>query len=101
MVVFADADPKNISPRALERGMPQVGSLGSGNHFIEIDRVEKIFDQRAAQAMGLKENCLCLMLHSGSRGLGHQICTDYVHDFQRVSKNMAFNYPTGNWFVPR
>ena len=87
------ADPMNISPRALERGMPQVGSLGSGNHFIEIDRVEQIFDTAAAQAMGLKENCICLMLHSGSRGLGHQICTDYVHDFQRVSQKYGIQLP--------
>lgn len=87
------ADPLNISPRALERGMPQVGSLGSGNHFIEIDRVEQIFDPVAAQAMGLQENCLCLMLHSGSRGLGHQICTDFVHDFQRVSQKYGIQLP--------
>jgi tRNA-splicing ligase RtcB len=87
------ADPLNISPRALERGMPQVGSLGSGNHFIEIDRVEQIFDTVAAQAMGLQENCLCLMLHSGSRGLGHQICTDYVHDFQRVTQKYGIQLP--------
>ena len=87
------ADPLNISPRALERGMPQVGSLGSGNHFIEIDRVEQIFDPVAAQVMGLQENCLCLMLHSGSRGLGHQICTDFVHDFQRVSQKYGIQLP--------
>ena len=87
------ADPLNISPRAADRGTSQVGSLGSGNHFIEVDRVEQIFDQSAAQAMGLKENCLCLMLHSGSRGLGHQICTDYVHDFQRVSQKYGIQLP--------
>lgn len=80
------ADVKHISPRALERGIPQVGTLGSGNHFIEINRVDKIYDEKAAQLMGLQKNCLCLMLHSGSRGLGHQVCTDYVHDFQRVSQ---------------
>jgi tRNA-splicing ligase RtcB len=87
------ADPLNISPRAADRGTSQVGSLGSGNHFIEVDRVEQIFDQASAQAMGLKENCLCLMLHSGSRGLGHQICTDYVHDFQRVSQKYGIQLP--------
>ena len=87
------ADPQNISPRALERGIPQVGSLGSGNHFIEISRVDKIIDDKAAQLMGLKENCLCLMLHSGSRGLGHQVCTDYVHDFQRVSQKYGIHLP--------
>jgi tRNA-splicing ligase RtcB len=87
------ADPLNVSPRAMERGMPQVGSLGSGNHFIEVDRIEQVFDPIAAQAMGLQENCLCLMLHSGSRGLGHQICTDYVHDFQFVSRKYGIQLP--------
>jgi len=88
-----EADTRDISPRALERGIPQVGSLGSGNHFIEIDRVEKIFDKEAAQTMGIRENCLCLMLHSGSRGLGHQICTDYVHDFQIVTQRYGIHLP--------
>jgi tRNA-splicing ligase RtcB (3'-phosphate/5'-hydroxy nucleic acid ligase) len=88
-----DADPKDLTQRALERGMPQVGSLGSGNHFIEIDRVEKVFDQRAAQVMGIQENCICLMIHSGSRGLGHQVCTDYVQDFQRVSQKYGIQLP--------
>lgn len=87
------ADPRHISPRALERGMPQIGSLGSGNHFIEIDRVEKIFDATAANLMGLQENCICLMLHSGSRGLGHQICSDYVRDFQRVTQRYDIQLP--------
>lgn len=87
------ADVKDLSPRALERGIPQVGSLGSGNHFIEINRVDKIYDKKAAQLMGLHENHLCLMLHSGSRGLGHQVCTDYVHDFQRVSQKYGIRLP--------
>jgi tRNA-splicing ligase RtcB len=87
------ADPKDLSPRALERGIPQVGSLGSGNHFIEISRVDKIYDDQAAKVMGLREDCLCLMLHSGSRGLGHQVCTDYVHDFQRVSQKYGIHLP--------
>ena len=87
------AEPANVSSRALERGIPQVGSLGSGNHFIEIDRVEKIFDVPAANLMGLQENCICLMLHSGSRGLGHQICSDYVRDFQRSTQRFNIKLP--------
>ncbi len=88
-----EANPANVSHKAKERGTTQVGSLGSGNHFIEVDVIDKIFDQEAAQAMGLKENCLCLMVHSGSRGYGHQICTDYVHDFQRVVQKYSIRLP--------
>jgi tRNA-splicing ligase RtcB len=76
------ADPRHLSPRALKRGTDQVGSLGAGNHFIEIDLVEKIFDPRAAQAMGLQEGNIALQIHCGSRGLGHQVCSDYVKSLQ-------------------
>jgi tRNA-splicing ligase RtcB len=87
------ADSSKVSQHARERGTSQVGSLGSGNHFIEIDVVDEIFDNLAAATMGLKCGCICLMLHSGSRGLGHQICTDYVHDFQRVSQKYEIQLP--------
>lgn len=87
------ADPKNVSQRALERGLLQVGSLGSGNHFLEIDWVEKIFDEKAAQTMGIQLGSLCLQIHSGSRGFGHQVCTDFVHDFQRVSQKYGIYLP--------
>lgn len=76
------ADPNAVSKRAKERGRPQLGTLGSGNHFIEVGVVERIFDEKIAQVMGLRLNCLTLLIHSGSRGLGHQICTDYVQSFQ-------------------
>jgi len=76
------ADPRYLSPRALKRGTSQVGSLGAGNHFIEIDLVEEIYDHQAAQVMGLREGDLALQIHCGSRGLGHQVCSDYVKSLQ-------------------
>lgn len=79
---IAGADPRYLSPRALKRGTEQVGSLGAGNHFIEIDLVSEIYDDRAAQAMGLRKGDLALQIHCGSRGLGHQVCTDYVKSLQ-------------------
>lgn len=87
------ADPSKVSSRALERGLEQVGSLGAGNHFIEVSIVEDIFEPAAASVMGLTKDCLCLMLHSGSRGLGHQICTDYVQQFQQIQKKYGFVLP--------
>jgi len=87
------ADPSQLSPRARERGLPQLGTLGSGNHFIEVGRVEQIFEVRAAQAFGLFEGCLVLLIHSGSRGLGHQVCTDYVNRFQRIAEKYKLQLP--------
>jgi len=76
------ADPGKVSKRARERGRPQLGSLGAGNHFIEIDLVEQVFDSTAASVMGLEQGNLAVQIHCGSRGFGHQICTDYVEEFQ-------------------
>lgn len=70
------ADASLVSSRAKARGIQQIGSLGSGNHFLEIQRVEKIFDMEAAKIMGIEENQVSIMIHTGSRALGHQICTD-------------------------
>ncbi len=78
------ADPKDVSGRAFERGLAQMGSLGSGNHFIEVDVVEKIFDKKAASIFGLEKKTIALQIHCGSRGFGHQICSDYVKEFQSV-----------------
>jgi tRNA-splicing ligase RtcB (3'-phosphate/5'-hydroxy nucleic acid ligase) len=72
------ADTTAVSERAMERGLVQVGSLGSGNHFLEVQAVDEIFDAEAAAAMGLRPGAVCVMIHCGSRGLGHQICTDHV-----------------------
>jgi tRNA-splicing ligase RtcB (3'-phosphate/5'-hydroxy nucleic acid ligase) len=72
------ADPAAVSPRARERGAGQIGTLGSGNHFLELQRVEAIYEPQAAEAFGLRVGQLTVLIHSGSRGLGHQVCTDFV-----------------------
>jgi tRNA-splicing ligase RtcB len=87
------ADPSNLSKRARERGQGQIGTLGAGNHFIEVDVVDQIFDVRAATTMNLKEGCLVVQIHCGSRGLGHQVCTDYVDEFQTAVKRYGIKLP--------
>ncbi|HSC92332.1 MAG TPA: RtcB family protein [Gaiellaceae bacterium] len=72
------ADPDAVSERAKERGRGQLGTMGSGNHFVELQRVEHVLDPDAAARMGLAEGQLTVLIHSGSRGLGHQVCTDFV-----------------------
>lgn len=76
--VMAGADVAAVSDRAVERGLEQIGSLGSGNHFLEVQAVDRVFDPAAAAQLGLAEGTVCVMIHTGSRGLGHQICTDHV-----------------------
>jgi tRNA-splicing ligase RtcB len=73
-----NADPSLISDRAKKRGLDQLGTLGSGNHFLEVQRVSEIFDEKVAQTFGLEMDRVVVMIHCGSRGLGHQTCTDYV-----------------------
>jgi tRNA-splicing ligase RtcB (3'-phosphate/5'-hydroxy nucleic acid ligase) len=87
------ADPAKVSARAKERGRTQLGTLGSGNHFLEVDIVDQIFDEQAAQAMGLATGCLVVMIHCGSRGFGHQICTDYVQTFQGAVRKYDIHLP--------
>lgn len=87
------ADPSKVSERAKQRGREQIGSLGAGNHFIEVDVVEQIFDAQAAAVMGLQEGCLAVQIHCGSRGLGHQVCTDYVQSFQHAVKRYGIQLP--------
>ena len=72
------ADPAQVSARAIERGKEQLGTLGSGNHFLEIEMVQEIFDEKAAQVFGLQKGQIAVMIHSGSRGLGYQVCDDYL-----------------------
>jgi tRNA-splicing ligase RtcB len=72
------ADPAAVSARAHERGAGQLGTAGAGNHFVELQRVDHVFDSDAAEAFGLPEDRLTILIHSGSRGLGHQVCTDFV-----------------------
>mgnify|MGYP005853371747 CR=1 FL=1 len=87
------ADPSRVSNRARQRGRPQLGTLGAGNHFIEVDMVEQVFDPQAARVMGLQEGCLTVQIHCGSRGFGHQICTDYVQEFQQAVKRYGIRLP--------
>jgi tRNA-splicing ligase RtcB len=72
------AAPAAVSARAKERGVSQIGTLGSGNHFLELQRVDRVYDETAANAYGLREGQVTILIHSGSRGLGHQVCTDFV-----------------------
>ncbi len=87
------ADPTKVSKRAKERGRQQVGTLGAGNHFIEVDVVDQVFNSQAAQVMGLIPGNLVVMIHCGSRGFGHQVCTDYVRDFQGAVKRYGIDLP--------
>ncbi len=87
------ADPDQVSPRAKDRARPQVGSLGAGNHFLEVDVVDQIYDSEAASIMGLETGSLVVQIHCGSRGFGHQICTDYVRDFQKAVKRYDIQLP--------
>jgi tRNA-splicing ligase RtcB (3'-phosphate/5'-hydroxy nucleic acid ligase) len=83
-----DAEPSNITDRALERGKGQLGSLGSGNHFLEVQVVDEIFDANAAEVMGLFAGQVTVMIHCGSRGFGYQVCDDYL----KVLRNAPAKY---------
>lgn len=90
---LSGADPSKVSDRAKKRGLDQIGTLGAGNHFIEIDRVDAVFDEKAAQRMGLFPGQIVAQIHCGSRGFGHQICTDYVKRFQKVIHKYGIQLP--------
>ena len=87
------AEPGAVSARAHERGAGQLGTAGSGNHFIELQRVDRVFDRAAADAFGLTEGQLTVLIHSGSRGLGHQVCTDYVRIMDTVKVRYGIELP--------
>ena len=87
------ADPGYVSSRALERGKAQLGTLGSGNHFVEVGYVEKVFDEGAAHAMGLHEDQMTILVHTGSRGLGHQVCDDYIKVMLEASRKYGIELP--------
>ena len=87
------AQPGKVSARAMKRGKGQLGTLGAGNHFIEVDVVDSIYHPAAADAMGLNEGMLVLQIHCGSRGFGHQICSDYVKGFQSAVKRYGIVLP--------
>ncbi len=90
---LAGANPEYISQRAIERGMPQVGSLGAGNHFLEIQRVAQVYDNKIAETMGLHKDMVTVMIHTGSRGLGHQICDDYIKIILKAMSKYGINIP--------
>ncbi len=79
-----NADPNKVSDRARKRGAPQLGSLGSGNHFLEIQRVEEIHNEEAAKRMGIEKGSVTILIHCGSRGFGHQVCSDYLRTSERA-----------------
>ena len=88
------ADPTNVSDRAKDRGRRQLGSLGSGNHFLEIQVVDKIYDPRVARELGIEEEGqVTVMIHTGSRGLGHQVCSDYLRVMERAARRYRMPLP--------
>ena len=88
------ADPSYVSAAAKQRGFPQIGTLGSGNHFLEVQKVDKIFDERAAKRMGIThEGQVTVLVHTGSRGFGHQICSDYLKVMERAARKYGIRLP--------
>ena len=88
-----DADPAAVSTRAKQRGRDQLGTIGSGNHFLEVQRVDEVLDVAAAAALGLRPEGVTVLIHTGSRGLGHQVCTDYVRSMDEVMARYAITLP--------
>ena len=87
------ADIRAVSAKARARGIPQGGTLGSGNHFLEVQEVSEVYDEAAAQAFGLHVGQVCCMIHCGSRGLGHQVCTDHLKDLEAATKKYQIKLP--------
>ncbi len=87
------ADSSKVSDKAKKRGVPQLGSLGSGNHFLEVQKIDKIFDEDTAKVFGIEEGQIVVLIHTGSRGCGHQICSDYLRVMDRAAKRYEINLP--------
>ncbi len=87
------ADPSAVSDKARQRGMPQSGTLGSGNHFLEVQEVREIYNASAAERMGIRTGQVCIMIHCGSRGLGHQVCTDHLKILEGATKRYKISLP--------
>lgn len=88
-----NADPNKVSDTARKRGAPQLGSLGSGNHFLEVQKVEEVYDQVAAKRMGIEKGGITVLIHCGSRGFGHQICSDYLRISEQALKKYNITLP--------
>ncbi len=87
------ADPAEVSERAKHRGRPQAGTLGSGNHFLEVQYVQKVFEPELGEALGLAEGQIVVLIHTGSRGLGHQVCTDYLAEMGAAMRKYNITLP--------
>ena len=90
---LSNAVPENVSDRALERGANQCGTLGSGNHFLEVQVVDAVFDEDTADVLGLKKDMVCVMIHSGSRGLGYQVCDDALKKLRNAPAKYGIELP--------
>lgn len=88
-----DADADAVSEKAKKRGIPQLGSLGSGNHFLEVQKIDEIFDEDVAKVFNLEPGTITIMVHSGSRGCGHQVCSDYLRTMDKAYKKHHINIP--------
>ena len=94
-----ESDDRNLSERALQRGVKQLGTLGSGNHFMELQVVDQIVDEDAARAYGLRLGQVTAMIHTGSRGLGHQVCTDSIQFIEDKYKKQGDYYISEDWDI--
>lgn len=90
---ISGADAEKVSERALERGKSQLGTVGSGNHFVEVGYVEEVFDPEVARVFGLEKDMATVLVHTGSRGLGHQVCDDYIKTMMRASRDYSIDLP--------
>ncbi|MCP1661726.1 MAG: RtcB family protein [Methanocalculus sp. MSAO_Arc1] len=88
-----EASLESLSDKAIQRGIPQCGTLGSGNHFLELQVVSEIRDREAADTFGITEGMVCCMIHCGSRGFGHQVCTDHIKTLDKASKKYGIKLP--------
>jgi tRNA-splicing ligase RtcB len=87
------ADPEEVSDRAMERGRDQLGTVGSGNHFVEVGYVAEVFDEEAAREMGLRKDQVTVLVHTGSRGLGHQVCDDFIRVMLDAARKYQIELP--------
>jgi tRNA-splicing ligase RtcB len=90
---LAGADPSTVSRRARERGQEQLGTLGAGNHFLEVEAVEEVYDEEAARAFGLEIGRVVVLFHCGSRGFGHQVCQDYLSVMEKAARQFEIVLP--------
>jgi tRNA-splicing ligase RtcB len=88
-----DANPDLVSSKAFERGRAQLGTLGSGNHFVEVGYVAEVYDEQVAQALGLAKNQVTVIVHTGSRGLGHQVCDDFIREMLHAAQKYGIELP--------